>query len=521
MKLNDIIDLEYLVRKDDDLDSEARVQACIDRDRQIYSDIDGETLDREGLVAGWLDRRRAQEEEAVLPGTVFGILYRLTGYIMAAAGLFSGVCLTASFLAYHGNRPVNVTLFAAVFILLPLIFTAIAAFAGIRRRMGKIFENGDSFSFSIGSALVSSLLFKGLPKLLRRLDWGMISRGQDAAHLSAMMVKMRAQTFKGLFYWPFFILTCLFSVGFSAGALGTTFFRIMVSDMAFGWQSTLLTSSITVYDLVSRAAWPWALLMPEHLAFPNLTQIEGSRIILKDGISVLTTQNLTSWWPFLCMGILFYALIPRLLLAAGAVAARNRTLSQFDYHSSLFNDLIARMQSPVMTVDVVETPVSRASAENPIKHQGQAIDPDKTQGAPGQSVAILICDQVYSETAEKQVYRKIKEKMFCRIQKTVHICMDFKKDLHTLAAADIRAADQVILVHEVWQPPIRGILHYLTQLSQSLPGSAGLQVFLTNDAGLDDLGVAKDSMDLEIWKKAVRALGNPNIRVKRCDKDDT
>ncbi len=105
------------------------------------------------------------------------------------------------------------------------------------------------------------------------------------------------------------MLTCVFSLAFSLGTLGTTFFRVMVSDMAFGWQSTLLTSSNTVHDLVSAMAWPWAGWLPAGLAYPGIEQIEGSRIILKEGISVLTTGDLVSWWPFLCLGIVFYALI--------------------------------------------------------------------------------------------------------------------------------------------------------------------------------------------------------------------
>ena len=398
LDLKDIIDLEYLIRQDDILDNETDVQDCIDRDREIFSKIDGRGKDRKTLLAGWLAHRRNREPEAVLPGTMIATLYRIMVYLMIVSGTLTGVSLTASFLAYHGNRPINVTLYCVVFIMLPLAFTLMASAAGVRRLyLERRF--GASRPSSFMSVVMSTIMFKGLPGVLKRFDWDVVKKGRDAVIDAVLKVKINTRTFQGLLFWPFFILTSLFSVGFSIGALGTSFFRVMISDMAFGWQSTLLTSAKTVHQIVSLAAWPWAALFPGIPAHPGLDQIEGSRIILKDGIEVLATRDLVSWWPFLCLGIVFYALIPRLLLMAGAVAARKRAVSRFDFNTSLFNDLIARMTSPALSVDIDETPVSLADRESPAGMMADEPEEAASSAFRGQTAVLLISRQVYSDQA--------------------------------------------------------------------------------------------------------------------------
>ena len=47
---------------------------------------------------------------------------------------------------------------------------------------------------------------------------------------------------------------------------------------------------------------PWAWLLPADLAYPSLAQVEGSHMVLKEGIYHLATGDLVA------MVALFYAL---------------------------------------------------------------------------------------------------------------------------------------------------------------------------------------------------------------------
>ena len=59
----------------------------------------------------------------------------------------------------------------------------------------------------------------------------------------AGLVRGKRQIYGSLFYWPVFILAQIFGVWFNLGVLGTTFMKVLGSDVAFGWQSTVQFSA--------------------------------------------------------------------------------------------------------------------------------------------------------------------------------------------------------------------------------------------------------------------------------------
>jgi len=77
------------------------------------------------------------------------------------------------------------------------------------------------------------------------------------------------------------------------------------------------------------------------------------------------------------------------------------------------------------------------------------------------------------------------------------------------------SADQVILVQEVWQPPIRGLLLYIKQIREIIPENKPFLILLTRDAGEENLAVDDTDINLKVWKKAVYKLELPDINVNR------
>ena len=124
--------------------------------------------------------------------------------------------------------------------------------------------------------------------------------------------KARSTVYGSLFYWPLFTLSQLFAIGFNVGLLTATLVKISTSDLAFGWQSTMQFSAEAIHRAVMLAALPWSWFVPPASSYPSLAEIEGSRIILKEGIYHLTTGNLIAWWPFLVFCLLFYGLFVRM-----------------------------------------------------------------------------------------------------------------------------------------------------------------------------------------------------------------
>ena len=341
----------------------------------------------------------------------------------------------------------------------------------------------------------------------------------DSLEYMSSLIRMKNREYKALLFWPFFILTSAFGLSISAGALGGTFFRVVVSDMAFGWQSTLMATSTRVYDLVSCIALPWSWFMPEHLAHPSLEQIQGSRIILKEGISVLATQDLISWWPFICLGILFYAVIPRGIFLGFGLLAQQQALKRFDFNSPGFRQLIIRMQSPVLDIDTSHIQADRETRKESSHFKDEKTREVSTVDAVSDVIrhtsVILASGTVYPEKIIQKLIRGIEHQLFFNVRQHLAITFDIETDRQVLRKIDFTDADQVILLHEVWQPPIRGVLYYIAQIKAILPERIPLWIVLTREPSQENLSVDRSDMNLKIWKKAVVKLENPGIAVKR------
>jgi hypothetical protein len=527
--LKDIIDLEYLVSRDEALESEKEIRLRDDRDRRIYRHCRETCRTPEAVLRAWLEARRqeiygedGQKAVILLPGTVFSSLYSFMVAGLIFLGVFSGLSLAWSFLAYHGTRPVNVALFAFLFIVLQGILILVTVFFLFRRRMKIRSEKG--FKNSMVHTVVSFLFFYGLPGMLKKVNSRLFRKGRDSLEYTAALFRMKNREFQALFFWPIFILTSVFAFCFTLGALGGTFFRVIVSDMAFGWQSTLMTTSQSVYDLVSLMALPWSWFMPETMAHPSLAQIEGSRIILKEGIAVLATRDLVSWWPFLCLGILFYAVLPRGALLVTGLLAQHHVLRRFDPDRPIFRQLLIRMQSRNLDIESPKDfPEIRGSALAPIHReepqvgQNPALAGDSTQaaGIPVQSALILAPQTVYSDAAMEKIESHMRAGLFLDVRERITAGFDPDQDREIFVRIKNSSVDQVVLVYEVWQPPIRGLLYYIRSLKSMMPEKMQLWILLTGGAGPENLGVEKSDVNFETWKKAVVTLEDPGITVMR------
>lgn len=521
IRLEDIIDLEYFISVDDDLESKADIESLALRDRDIFSQCKNNIHTPKDLLLSWLSIRKQQffkhadkRTAPVLPGAVFSSFYTIMLCLMIVLGGILGITTVYSFLAYYGTLPINVMVFMFLFVALPFILFFAAFIVGLKTFITSGYKKNNSHSPAFIS-LITAFFLNGVPKILRKLKIRLFERAIDGIDYIAEVYDTRKEEFSSLFFWPLYILTSVFALGFSAGALAGTFFKVLVTDMAFGWQSTLVTSSQTVYDMVSFMAFPWSKILAKGVGWPSFEQIEGSRIVLKDGIQAMATQDLVSWWPFLCMAVIFYALIPRVFLILVSIWARQYQASRFDFEKPRFNQLILRMQSPVLDINSGEE-----SIKKPLKKQGviQSTLPSDTalkKKMPGNKACLLISRTVYDDDAEKKIIQHIKTALFFDVAQILPVCHDYEIDSDGFDDIITSGIDQVILVHEVWQPPIRGVLFYIRQIRLFLPEKISLCVMLTQDAGQDVLSVDKEDINFKIWEKAIAGLGYPDICLTR------
>lgn len=541
--LRDIIDLEFLLGQDEEASEDLSA-----RDRDIFMQINSTGLDDAGLVKEWLSYRKLlffheTSPEQTLPGTLFASLMGWSARGLFAGGLLLGLATAYAFLAYHGTRPVNVTVFITLFILLQALLSFMALWVMARQAMGPVPARPGLFH-----TLISGLFFKKLEGLIRRagdLPGGKaLTRVRDGG---ALLGKVN-RAHRGILFWPFFLLSTLLALGFSCGALGGTLFRVAVTDLAFGWQSTLVASGSMVHDLVTYIALPWSWALPG--AVPDPVQIEGSRIILKEGMAGLATEHLTAWWPFLCMGLLIYGVLFRLAVALLAFQAQASALARMDLDQPRFRRLLVRMRTPNMETarqsrqassvadrsrpprpDEVEPGPSGDRADSRHGHPEDGLEQRSGDGLPRKKRAagtdgnLLPCLVLASEQAFPDMVRDLmvavaEDQLGIEVRGTAAVSFDFEEDREILASL---AADgeglPVIFFQEVWQPPIRGLLHYYTRVKTEVFAETPVWILLTGTPGEgtpgETPGVAADDMNYRVWKKAVSQLAVPDLVLER------
>jgi hypothetical protein len=516
--IRDIIDLEYFFHKDAVSQSAEDQQNLNERDRNIFLDSvrpgikEGKTPAREYIIQVWLNRRREVEaaEDAVLPGESFESLYSSFRMLFVLAGIVLGGGAGLSFLTYAGDRPLNVFVYLSVFVFSQILLLLLLPVLALYRMKKRAFLSSSPLYRVIGRFMLRAVLWAR-----KRLSGKLVGADRRSrAEAILGIIRNKGCTYGFLFLLPIFLLTQLFAVGFNLGLLATTLFKIITADVAFGWQSTLQLSPASVHALVQKIALPWSWLAAGEPAYPSLAQIEGSRIILKEGIYHLSTPDLVSWWPFLCFSVLFYGLLPRFLLFLGAVAAQVRHLNALDFRQAVYEQLLLRMTTPLLSTRGRRVDDAGAAAKEP--------EPDysaKDQAAPDdpgarRKLLVMIPDDISDACPREEIESAVRNRFASSITQLMKINKDYETDAEILASLknSSRPADiDILLIQEAWQPPISEYIAFIKNLRQAIGHGPCIRLGLIGKPLPDTIFTPVNKVNLKIWTRRITALGDPCI----------
>jgi hypothetical protein len=329
----DVLDFEVLLAAD-----AAGDEAAFRRDRAMFvSGIEpfvaaGGPSGRRRVFRRWLEARRRAEPEA-FPGGRFESGRRALQAASGLAGLAVGASVATALLHYRGQEPVNVAwFFAATIGVQWLALAASASFWTARRLLGSapgpLRTAASALSWSLGAGL-------------RRIP------GEKRERLRALLatIEHRREIYRAVAVWPSVVVTQLFGVCFNVGVLATLLAHVALTDIGFGWQSTLRAGPEQAWRLVSLVATPWSFLPDAH---PTLEQVIASRFSYSEGIAPLSREAMASWWPFLFCSVLVYGLLVRSLLLAWAVIASRSALARLSFDHAECHSLYRRLTGPVV-----------------------------------------------------------------------------------------------------------------------------------------------------------------------------
>jgi hypothetical protein len=307
----------------------------------------------------------------------------------------------------------------------------------------------------------------------------------------------------------------VFGLCFNIGLLGATLGKLAGSDVAFGWQSTFQISARAVFHLVETISIPWRWMVSPSLAHPSLEAIDRSQFILKDGIEPLITGDLVSWWPFLCFSVLFYGLLPRLVLLISGILIKRYLLARLRFDHGTCNRLVRAMTSPAVST-------AGATAAGLSADPGSDVSPLSDSESPGHAdggwMALVPEDIGPASTGLEAVAAR---ELSVQVTNRRIIGTDGAEDQAIFEQTDNpRDFAGVLVLQEAWQPPIRESLSFLKQLRHRLGDTIEIVVGLVGKPAPDTIFTAPRKEDHRIWKQRIESLGDPYLLVERLVSND-
>ncbi len=504
----DIIDLEYFIHQDQTEPTKDKQQRIKERDRRIFLDSLEETDSDEyndnpkALVGLWLQKRREQEQKhnSFLPGTLAEEVFGTSRFLFIIAGLLIGGSMGFSLLHYTGERPVNVFVYLTVIVLSQLVLllcTPIIIF--IRQQ-----KHSTGPLLSLAISLINKMYRKGIKRIASKLS---ADRQSSLDQLSGL-ISGKHKTYGSHFLWPFFLLFQLFGICFNIGVLAISLLLITISDIGFGWQSTIQLSSKTVHTVVGYLATPWKWLAGSGY-HPTFEEIEGSRIILKEGIYSLSTAHLTSWWPFLILSVVVYGLLPRLSFLILGIYQKKRCLDRLSFDQSAFSSIIRRMTTPIVSSsglpDRTEPTPVKMSPTQPQTQQASSLI---------RSAIALVPDDLYDSCDPETLGHVLQTNLGLKMEEVRRIDNDYpaEQQLITEFGENMASSNRVIfLLAEGWMAPIEDFLSFIKELRQSVGSKISVIVGLIGRPTKDNLFTPVNQMDFQIWQNKIDSLADPYL----------
>ena len=518
--LADIIDLHFFLHSDEEFGRANGEQALAKRDRVMFlAKIQphfgaSEKIPPRMLIRKWLSVRRLQFQQEKghrnqpLPGTIWQEVLTVCRWFFFLAGAASGAGLAGSLLLYTGDNPVNVAVFFGVFVLPQILLVMLQGILLLAR-----FVRHEPPSFSGLTALAGRLLMRTFERVRQQARRRLTGEARLEAAVLMATIEQRAE-FAPVFFWPVFLLLQLGGLGFNCGVLGATLARVAFADIAFAWQSSLQVSAANVARLVEWVAFPWSWVPG---GYPSLEQVQGSQMVLKEGVAGLATSDLVSWWPFLCLAVAYYGLVPRLLLMAAGLRFQYRALDGLHFANLGFWSLLQRLTAPSLEVNGQADP----RRDWPDSQQGGGVPVIQTtpsasminlaQADSGQRV-LLMPDELFDDCSQEQLARHLDHGGAAEPAEAIRFGApdDDGKWLGQLRqASQNRALASVLVLQEAWQPPLKETEQLLRRIRHAVGTTIPLIILLVGKPTRDTICTPVAAEQLEVWQKRMQAIGDP------------
>ncbi len=496
----DILDFYYFVQLDTEKGEEQHLHQ---RDRSYFLQAQNKGYTAkpspQHCLRIWLKNRRAKElnnAAPFLPGDAIREAHAIFRLILLIGGILVGCGLGFSYFVYTGKTPLNVFQFLTIFIIPQLLIIIILV---VRAAISPTQSRRLSSLGNLLHSLYNRLFFTLKKKTIQKLST------EKRANITKILTKEQGS----LSFWPLFLASQLFALGFNIGITAVTLLKIITTDLAFGWQSTLQLGPENLFSIVKFIALPWSWLLSADFSYPSLLQIEGSRIILKDSIQHLLTQDLTSWWPFLLLCLLFYGLLPRLVLLFFGVFMEQRSFT-IHLQQNKYKAVYKRMVTPFFSTQA--SPQKTKTVAQPFVPVQMQKDPAPV-GSGQKPVLVLIPDDIYTNCSLPAIEELLRPHNYQPVERQ-RIFKSYDDDLEVLASLSEMSRHDlngIVVLLEAWMAPIKEHIRFLHSITESIPENIAMSVLFLGRPSSNTIFTPPDGNDIQIWQPQVSNLNDKVI----------
>lgn len=528
LSLADLIDIECQFALDTDQDE----QVLRARYRQIGQELEtseqGRVLlvpragllsqsqeDVRSLLLGWITKVRASSP--TLPGLQVVRSLRRLQLLLFVIGFIVGGAVCKGVLAYDGTTPINVIHFINVFVFLQVVlfvYLLVALFARSKllnvsrhhvQALGPVYET------------IKAWIYRGKNHGAEKTD------GKTSVLFKAInrIDRYRAPVEK----WRFVILTQLFGVGFNLGAVLAFINLVAFTDLAFSWSTTLNMSSQTYEYLIRALAAPWSWVFPD--AVPSLFAIEHTQYLRLDQRYVLpfaplgdehatyrftSADAIKSWWPFLLAALIFYGLLPRLLMSVFAAVKARRHLQHAQFDTPEVARLIGWMGSPAYSWASYEsansgeaTRAKDVSAPLPGREVG-AMDALRSRG--GHLVVVTLGNLPIAAEQVQAHVQKITGIGVTAVLSYEGASTQYERIVKVLSEVKNLGPFSMLLLAEGFESPTQEMRSLITQCHRLLPD---LWIFISAVAITENSLSPATGDEAAMWEGSIKKMRDPRL----------
>ncbi|MBX2869218.1 MAG: DUF2868 domain-containing protein [Acidiferrobacterales bacterium] len=464
------------------------IKAQIDRDRQLERTLLRERDRAIGLeqnhlaktsdnnlkrLRAWISTIR-EEGEIVSPGQNVDKAMRNAILISWVLGATIGYLLARSVLAYDGSQPVNLLIALIVLIGVQLVALLILFLLLLFRRDKLL----DAVSILNPTNIILLVLGRMQPSWKKAITT--YSTGLSPRRGIGFLPQMLAY------------LSQHFSIALNIGILGTLLYLVTISDLAFGWNTTLDIQTDTINHFFQSLALPWQSIVPS--AVPDYSLVESSRYYrlqsqLRSG--GWEANKLGTWWLYLALCLVFYGFLPRLIALVVTGIQYDRAIVRATLALPGTSQILARMSDPL---------VSTESQQKETEAEIKRTRPGLLGRQAARDIDCLVIEWSDCSPPDADLI-SVGVQSISRL--TAGGRQSPAEDRDTITAAKQVQCEGVVITLKSWEPPLLEVTDFIALLRKNIPATLPIIVLLQP---LPDQSVSP--AQIETWETALGVLSD-------------